>query len=384
MRVPWERGNVGHRSEAARRAAQRELSQHVLGSWDRPRFADEPEPIVPPPLFVQELPTLPTTLGQSASEPPPAAARTRLQPPKIKKRPTREPPPPAAQVAPLADDFESVRGIGGHAGQRASEESIARPERRQERRSDRRGRAAAAAAAPVTMAGPSSAAMALAAVLPAAEAIHAVHDIIYDQLGAIARAHEERTAQNIVLEGAAAGIAGEPPPLEETAAEYAADRSRGVKIPTGGLEGLRACCARCPPHPTVRIVQQLLGWTGTRDTDDSDVAAAAADQSSAVREAWKSEQQLSALWLLLEWLMPPREQLYPAEMLEAAKESAKRQPKRGGGGDAAAEAKGEMLLPPRMLLHVSAVPKILATLGRRGLFTPGEAVPFLFQAAMQL
>ena len=42
------------------------------------------------------------------------------------------------------------------------------------------------------------------------------------------------------------------------------------------------------------------------------------------------------------------------------------------------------LLPPRMLLHVSAIPKLLASLGRRGLFRPGEAVPFLFQAAMQL
>lgn len=398
MVVPF---SAAHRL-AGRGAAQRELARRLTDA-DRPRFYDEPAPLIPPPLFVQELPAIassseivfagwPPAGAQSGGPAPPKwnpteaagmdrlpapwlptqrhhilspqtsqqrppsnhAARTRVLP-KIRKRQERRSRDyEMSSVLALRSEEEEHRAVGhepqpiidamwevdSEAGDSQQQDYVHYQQQRR-RHPNRRPSAAQS--------------VSLGELLPAPQAIKAVHEILYEHLAELAKAADARIQQRQQIGGFKDGphAAVQAPRLRDLASGYCADKSRGVSVPRRSLEGLRACCARCVPHPAVRILQVLLGWIDFPLGPGGDG-----------ERVWEAPEQLSALWLLLEWLLPPLALLYPP-----------------GGKDDADESE---LLPPRMLLHVSAIPKLLASLGRRRLYKPSEAVPFLFQAAMQL
>ena len=473
MQIPFVQQRRG------RHAAQREL-QKRLADVDRPRFYDEPAIPPPPPLFVQDLPAIPSKANLSRLPP---AAHLATESPALMEEKLPAPWLPTRHHHILSPETSHRQPQPQHLSQQTGERTrttlvLPKIGRRHAGRTDEAGRSMAGAApkhddhdghpddgqyaAPAALssasrsdldihskasiaaqprrrrvpsATPSNAStdMPLGALLSAPETIRAIHDILYHQLDALRVAADARMRQQQQLTGMT-GNAFESQTLEQAARTYCDDRSRGISVPARSLEGLRACCARCVPHPAVRIVQTLFRWL--------DFEQGLAGEGSV---PWVAAEQLTALWLLLEWLMPPHDLLYPtpAQGKEPwlptrhrhiltppggakAVAAAAAGPREEGGatgvrrerGDreavgleggarasdaaagAAAGAAGTKrrrvarqapqrdddvpLLPPRMLLHVSAIPKLLASLGRRGLFRPGEAVPFLFQAAMQL
>lgn len=203
--------------------------------------------------------------------------------------------------------------------------------------------------------------------LPDSETIRAVHEILYCKIDA------ETEARSAGARGRTGDVTVKS--LEECALSYIHRPTKtSVKV-RNGLAGLRGACERCTPHPAVLIAQKLLGW---ERQSAEDVQA----------HEWKPE-AVSALWLLLEWLLPGREELYPPLEVSGARGAASRNRTKAGGGaqeGGAAKARGSTpLLPPRLLLRLSDVPKLIAGLVRRRLvMDPSNATPYLLRAAAML
>jgi hypothetical protein len=328
---------------ALRQRTELDEAAQGRGAGDRPVFLDEPAPLAPiAPLFFQRLPSLePHSLLE------PTAERQRGQP------------------------QERSRGVPAQQHQPMHEQQTAgRQWRRRAPNPNKR--------------------------IPAADVIRACHEVVYRKLKAEVRAYVDGTL---------------PEDLEEIARSYLDEPTKASVRIRGGLDGLRACCARCAPHPCVRMVQTLLGWTRDDQTyvwslDHATVDAYTSERRGAPDDgasgAWTSREQHAALWLYLDWLYPPQETLYPPppnDALQPGQWAPPPPPQVGGGhghGAAAAAAAAaaptrqlgkraeEPLLPPRMLLPVSDVPKVVACLARRRLLDGKEAMPYLVHAAMSI
>ena len=175
--------------------------------------------------------------------------------------------------------------------------------------------------------------------LSSPKVVRAVFDFVYDKVAADAKAAQSGNPRT---------------PLVDVIRRYI-QRAQGVHI-NKGLCGLRISLAECAPHPLVRLMQRILGW--------------------AERPRWESETQDVACWLLLAWLLPPREKMVRMHKAAVAEKAAKRGARIGG--------RSEEALPPRCTLPYEAVPKVLGALGRRKLFDAPEAIPLLMQASESL
>ena len=168
---------------------------------DRPLFFDEPDPIAPLPLFVQELPRL--ARGVSENDRLPRRVEMRDEEDFQPQLPVHVPPPPPPPPPPPLP-----------------KQPLARMDRL-----------------------PPPNAHAKNAHLHSADVIHAIHDFAYIKL-----ACEERTVMD-----------GHPRQhLRDIALRYINERE-GIRI-RGGLDALRQLGLGCVPHPLVKIALSLLGW----------------------------------------------------------------------------------------------------------------------------
>ena len=130
------------------------------------------------------------------------------------------------------------------------------------------------------------------------------------------------------------------------------------------------------------VVQRVLGWA----------------RIGAHARGWTSDEALRALWLLFEWLLPPHRLLYPGGSAGSSGKKSERatamagrvaegagEGRRRREGVARGRERKEPLLPPRMLLPLADVSKLIAGLSRRRLVRdPASATSYLLEAAVGL
>ena len=283
--------------------------------------------------------------------------------------------------------------------------------------------------------------------LPHAEAVRTCHELLYQKVAAEERARLEAKCREAAR---LPPVASSAPDLMSLARAYVDPLvvvvpDERVKIRPQSLEGLRAALEQCVAHPAVLLVQRLLGWAPTPHWLAPDTAPRAS-AAAAVRCDIGRASTLTPIWLFLDWLLPLRERLYPPgwDQVGAASSSSSSSSssnshghagsgavagggargRRGGApgdrapgdrsDDEASEAddgfvKHRMMkpltkpartkrrkppppLPPRLMLPLSDVPKVIACYARRRMFggssigvdQTGPATELLLDAAVAL
>jgi len=282
--------------------------------------------------------------------------------------------------------------------------------------------------------------------LPHAEAVRTCHELLYQKVAAEERARLEAKCREAAR---LPPVTSSAPDLMSLARAYVDPLvvvvpDERVKIRPQSLEGLRAALEQCVAHPAVLLVQRLLGWAPTPHWLAPDTAPRAS-AAAAVRCDIGRASTLTPIWLFLDWLLPLRERLYPPgwDQVGAASSSSSSSSssshghagsgavagggargRRGGApgdrapgdrsDDEASEADDGFVkhrmtkpltkpartkrrkppppLPPRLMLPLSDVPKVIACYARRRMFggssigvdQTGPATELLLDAAVAL